>query len=171
MSVTVRVTPGANWVSTANAATATQAGLLFKLDDWNGATLALRADGTVALCAITNGESSWCSATPLPASAPTAQGVYLRASQTGDALTGQVSADGIHWTPVGAWRLAWLPGPDANTGAYAPPTGAAGGSGVSSWTTFTSMGLYVASAGAQRSTPHVGEQLSSQFSAFTVTRG
>lgn len=177
-SATVHVTPGVGWNSSSAGATTgasePQAGLVLALDDWNRMTLALRRDATVALCATTTTSTTIrCSAAPLPIGTTLAQGIYLRISQRGATVTGQVSSDGSDWSPVGDWSVAWQPSP-GTAGAYAPPYPATGegispADGGNGWLTFTSMGLFVADTEAPLLEDASAEDsLSAQFNDFTV---
>ncbi len=170
-----------------------QSGLALQLDEWHRVTLALRGGRgmlTVALCATSTEPTPWCSAMPLPAPSSSAwssaQGGYLRVSQTGSMLTGSVSADGTHWTTVGSWAIVWLPTSAAQLGAYAPPiappstASAAPGernatSGPTVWRSFTSVGLFVATqstavttGASQTPTAPAGGQVRVQFSDYTI---
>ena len=151
-TVTTQVTPVGAWPSGA------QAGVTLRLDDWNSATLALRADGSLALCGVSRGVAQACQVASAPTGASVKQGAYLRVIQASGTLTAQVSADGVTWAQVGVWSALWLPKPGAFIGAYAPParasasisaTAGATPNGVSGWAPFTSVGLYVSGGGAQ----------------------
>ncbi len=118
----------------------------------------MRSDGTVALCPVVNGKALACNSVAAPTAADPSQGLYLRISQTNAGLTGEASADGANWSPVGAWIPTWLPSADAPpTGAYAPPvalTDPAGPVALPSGDRaapllFTSLGLFVENGSPQ----------------------
>ena len=174
-SLTVRVAPSD--AANASHSAGLHSGIALRLDAWHVVTLALSqpapgAAATVALCANAAG-TPWCSAS-LPAPAAATQGVYLRVSQVGDAVTGFVSPDGTQWTTVGAWTLMWLPTSIAELGPYGPPlsptaTALPGGvalPGAAVWQRYTSVELFV-SADAARS--GAGNSPSARFSGFSIT--
>jgi hypothetical protein len=174
-SLTVRVAPSD--AAHPSHSAGLHSGIALRLDTWHAVTLTLSqpapgAAATVALCANAAGTTPWCSAS-LPAPAAATQGVYLRVSQVGDAVTGFVSPDGTQWTTVGAWTLAWLPTSIAELGPYGPPlspaaTAQPGGvalPGAAAWQRYTSVGLFVsADAGSA-----AGKPPSARFSGFSIT--
>ena len=99
---------------------------------WNTASLALRADGTVALCAVAENATEQCLLAAAPSGVSFMQGIYLRVSRSGTELIGQYSVDGLEWASVGAWTPSWLPSENTIPGPYAPPLALPGTSGAAS---------------------------------------